>query len=598
MTATLELIVSANSAIVNTGGTTAPSAGTVETWSVMAEAWPVLAAGTAFRAMDAADLGKTSAYEIFLVTANANGTTASWTVTRGIEGTPYKHLPGFTLIPVATPTGLDNRYLTLAGGSMQGPISFPFSGGGTYPALTLTANGGITSSANASSAPLTGGTWNLQIPDDAEAGLVIRDTGTPQVFRNLLSLVDRLGLPLFGYGQNGVMWSTGELDFVGGPVFNPSVVVSPWAGYLSHGTEINLKGFSQLSPTASLVSGGSLASGTTAYYKVSALRFDGSESQASAEISATPSGSNLSVQIQWTRMTGACQYHVYKTTTSGSYSSTSLVYSVYDGYTNGPGFSWTDTGAATPTTGQPLAAPTAQAQVNLFRSSGTVANTTPAITLNNAGGTAVLGQWMWDGTLQLASGSVSEPGLSFISDATTGLYLPTAGTLGISAGGTEVASATSSGFNILVGNNTIGQQVAFNSVTANFTAQPTSTTTWLQADTTSGSAPSITLPNDGKTYRVELTASFWKCATASNVSMGIGTDATHILAACYNQGVQASGVPLGPVVIPQITGSGQTLKLFILNATSTGASFLVTVAAGAGGSSNSTPCALAAYRVA
>lgn len=107
----MEVLAIANSATVLSGGTSAPSAGTIETWSVAAAAWPVLASGNTMRVMDEADLGLLAGYEVMLVTANANGSTAAWTVTRGADGTtPKAHSADWTVLPVETPAGLDARY--------------------------------------------------------------------------------------------------------------------------------------------------------------------------------------------------------------------------------------------------------------------------------------------------------------------------------------------------------------------------------------------------------------------------------------------------------------------------------------------------------
>lgn len=68
---------------------------------------------------------------------------------------------------------------------------------------------------------------------------------------------------------------------------------------------------------AALASGGSLTSGTTYYYKVTAVDSAGGETIASAEVNATPSGGNLTVDLSWTAVTGAVSYNVYRSTTSG-----------------------------------------------------------------------------------------------------------------------------------------------------------------------------------------------------------------------------------------------------------------------------------------
>lgn len=89
----LELFANYPNTTVSAGGTTAPSAGTVETWTVASSAsFPVVttAAGTYFRISDPA-----VPTEVCRVT-NISGTT--WTVTRGDDGTtPSSHTTGFTV---------------------------------------------------------------------------------------------------------------------------------------------------------------------------------------------------------------------------------------------------------------------------------------------------------------------------------------------------------------------------------------------------------------------------------------------------------------------------------------------------------------------
>ena len=74
-----------------------------------------------------------------------------------------------------------------------------------------------------------------------------------------------------------------------------------------------------------------------------------------------------------------------------------------------------------------------------------------------------------------------------------------------------------------------GMQVANNAVAASYTNQPTSSSTWYRADITTGTAPSITLPNDNRIYRVELLASWYTTATTGDrVIIGIGTSTAAI----------------------------------------------------------------------
>jgi len=66
-----------------------------------------------------------------------------------------------------------------------------------------------------------------------------------------------------------------------------------------------------------LASGGSLVSGTTYYWKVTAIG-GGGETLASTEVSATPSGSDLTANLTWTPVSGASSYNVYRSTSSGN----------------------------------------------------------------------------------------------------------------------------------------------------------------------------------------------------------------------------------------------------------------------------------------
>lgn len=94
-----ELFANTPSTTVSSGGTTAPSPGTVETWTVTSSSgFPAASsagAGSGFHIGDpAADL------EIIAVT-NISG--LNWTVTRGAEGSPVSaHTAGFTVVQVLT----------------------------------------------------------------------------------------------------------------------------------------------------------------------------------------------------------------------------------------------------------------------------------------------------------------------------------------------------------------------------------------------------------------------------------------------------------------------------------------------------------------
>lgn len=69
---------------------------------------------------------------------------------------------------------------------------------------------------------------------------------------------------------------------------------------------------------ATLASGGSLVSGQPYYYEVTALDGAGGETTASLEVTATPSGGNLSVALSWDSVAGAVAYNVYRGTSPGA----------------------------------------------------------------------------------------------------------------------------------------------------------------------------------------------------------------------------------------------------------------------------------------
>ena len=101
---------------VASGGTTAPSGGTSESWTVASSAlFP--AAATGVSQFHVADPALPS--EMMLVT-NVSGTT--WTVTRGAESTtPVAHAAGFTVYQVVT-SGFLSTVATTTGDLSAGPL--------------------------------------------------------------------------------------------------------------------------------------------------------------------------------------------------------------------------------------------------------------------------------------------------------------------------------------------------------------------------------------------------------------------------------------------------------------------------------------------
>lgn len=105
--APLEVFANNAAATVVTGGTTAPAAGTSETWSSVnvTGAFPAASGTQQFHFIDPA-----APSEKMLATATPGGTGSgqSWTVTRGVEGTtPAAHAAGFSVIPSVTAGALN-----------------------------------------------------------------------------------------------------------------------------------------------------------------------------------------------------------------------------------------------------------------------------------------------------------------------------------------------------------------------------------------------------------------------------------------------------------------------------------------------------------
>jgi hypothetical protein len=76
------------------------------------------------------------------------------------------------------------------------------------------------------------------------------------------------------------------------------------------------------SPAAAVAAGGTLAVGTY-YYVVTAI-VGGVETTQSAQVTATTTAGNQTINVTWSAVAGASGYKVYRTTTSGSYISPAL----------------------------------------------------------------------------------------------------------------------------------------------------------------------------------------------------------------------------------------------------------------------------------
>ena len=198
---TIDVIANPTSATVTTGGTTAPASGTSEMFTVTTVTpFPVLTSGFVMRVMDILDQGSTANYEIMEVTANANGTGVSWTVTRGVEGTaPRVHTAGWTLVPVTTAGGLDGRYVQLTGVETLDIGSF-YIPNSSVPNIIMGPQSGLSDSAEingllqdiATGAGegelwLPGKTYTAQSPIVLASNVNLRGPGTIQAGSSLIT---------------------------------------------------------------------------------------------------------------------------------------------------------------------------------------------------------------------------------------------------------------------------------------------------------------------------------------------------------------------------------------------------------------------------
>jgi hypothetical protein len=155
--AVLDAITNLGQGTVTTGGTTAPVAGTSESWTISATvAFPAVsvAGGTQFRFVDPALPG-----EIMIGTSAPGGTGAgqSWTVTRGAEGTvPVSHTAGFTINEAVTAGFLSRLAQGQADGTGQVALVYSTAAGGTGLVAAVAAAAGSDQNSNGFAAGFTG----------------------------------------------------------------------------------------------------------------------------------------------------------------------------------------------------------------------------------------------------------------------------------------------------------------------------------------------------------------------------------------------------------------------------------------------------------
>jgi hypothetical protein len=144
----------------------------------------------------------------------------------------------------------------------------------------------------------------------------------------------------------------------------------------------------------------------------------------------------------------------------------------------------------------------------------------------------------------------------------------------------------------------IGAQVAYNAVTTNCTNTTATGGTLASCDHTSGTSPTVTLPNDGGTYNLETQAPYFTSSTsADEVFIAIyDTTNSQVLAGTIwaGAGISTVGTGFPALKAGSVTGAGQVVKVYTCSATSTRT---ITIGAGSGGAGIASPFWLAATKV-
>jgi hypothetical protein len=121
-------------------------------------------------------------------------------------------------------------------------------------------------------------------------------------------------------GSGIINWFSGAVQnnrgrFMSTFLYEPTGV-NPYYLVLAQALDEHLGAPHAVSATAS--TGGSLVSGQQYFYEVTALDGLGGETTVSNEVSATPSGGNLSVTLVWNVVPNAFGYNIYRSTTTGT----------------------------------------------------------------------------------------------------------------------------------------------------------------------------------------------------------------------------------------------------------------------------------------
>lgn len=348
---TLELIDLVEPATVTSGGATAPSPGTVETWDFTGTL-PAIGTNEQFRLIDESDRGDVAGYEVVLATANASG---ALTVTRGAEGTaPKAHTSGFKIIPVITPAVFDGRYVNAeSGGFTIGAVDF-FTGLTDSNPLLSVSSSGIASAQSPSSAPVSTGFVSLvgQAATN-EPILYMKDSSASTSGIPMLLVADHSANPIAWLNNSGGFGIVDNVSSANSQFGTPPITIGR-SGGTGYGWPMVLNNLASPVVTPSLGSGGTLGASTEYFYTVIARRADGAKG-VGIEVNDTTGTSNKTIVLTWAHIPGANDYLIYRSTISGTYGSTALVGSVLDSSSSGANVTFSDNGI-TLTTGAPPAA--------------------------------------------------------------------------------------------------------------------------------------------------------------------------------------------------------------------------------------------------
>ncbi len=156
-----------------------------------------------------------------------------------------------------------------------------------------------------------------------------------------------------------------------------------------------------ISAHSSANSGGTLSYNTTYYYEITAVDATGGETTPSAQVTqataASPATNTYTITLTWAPITGAAAYHIYRSTTSGTY--TGVGYYSTLGTVSGSNLTFTDTNATkNNTTASPPGSTNAYTATNVSNNS---------LQLSIGGNGTPTGQLYVGGTLPTAIGSAA-----------------------------------------------------------------------------------------------------------------------------------------------------------------------------------------------